>query len=245
MVDQSLAKSFESVGADYDRYRPGFPDESLAAIVAEPVACALDLGAGTGKFTGLLMTRADRVVAVEPSDAMREVLRTNLPAVESLYGTAESIPVPDASVDVVTVAQAFHWFDRERACAEIARVLVGEGILGLLWNTFDPTCEWDLAAHRVAHPAVTATDETTTSVAAALPGFEFSKRESIRWTERIDRADYMARWLTVSTLLAADPDSRAAMIRQIEIILDSDAETSDAETLELPHITEVFVYRKI
>lgn len=243
MVDEALARSFEGIGADYDRYRPGFPSTTADAIVPRHVDVALDLGAGTGKFTEHLMARASRVIAVEPSAAMLDVLREKLPAVDSLEGNAEQIPVADAAVDVVAVAQAFHWFDRVPACAEIARVLKPEGTLGLLWNRSDPACSWDHAASRVIHPAVGEADETT-STAEELPGFRFDRLESFRWVERITRADYLARWSTVSTFLIADPAAKAAMTAAIEEILDADAATRGRESFDLPHLTDVFLYTR-
>lgn len=242
MQKQQLAKSFENIGEEYDRYRPGFPDAAAAEIIPERVGSVLDLGAGTGKFTELLIERADRVMAVEPSAAMLDVLRAKLPSVEAIVGGAESIALRDASVDAVTVAQAFHWFDRDPACAEIARVLVPGGTLGLLWNHSDPDCTWDRACHRVAHPAVAAEDATTESAAEELPGFVFDRRAEIAWSENITRSAYIARWLTVSSFLVADEDTRAQMVAELEAILDADPQTADQSQFELPMLTDVFVY---
>ncbi|MFT4258645.1 class I SAM-dependent methyltransferase [Microbacterium sp.] len=97
MVDEMLARSFERTGADYDRFRPGFPAAVAEMLIPRPVGAVLDPGAGTGTFTEQLLGRAERVVAVEPAAAMLDVLRAKLPKVEALVGTAESIPVPDAS----------------------------------------------------------------------------------------------------------------------------------------------------
>jgi len=244
MVDEALARSFERAGADYDRFRPGFPREAAALVVPSLVDAVLDLGAGTGKFTERLVDRARRVVAVEPSAAMLDVLRSKLPEVEALTGSAESIPLPDASVDAVAVAQAFHWFDREASCAEIARVLVPGGALGLLWNRADPSCAWDSAAHRVAHPAVAGADATTESAADELPGFVFVDRTELRWTEHISRAAYLGRWSTVSTFIVADDEERTRMTGEIERILDDDPQTSGRDRFELPLVTDVFRYRR-
>ncbi|WP_194419747.1 class I SAM-dependent methyltransferase [Microbacterium abyssi] len=246
MVDQELAKAFEGIGEEYDRYRPGFPDAAADVILPEGVDAVLDLGAGTGKFTALLLDRAERVTAVEPSATMLEVLRVKLPTVEALAGGAESIPLPDGAVDAVTVAQAFHWFDRDAACAEIRRVLVPGGVLGLLWNHSDPTCAWDRACHRVAHPAVTEdADSTTASAADELPGFAFDHRTETSWSEQISRADYIRRWLTVSSFLAADEDTRTDMVARLDSILDTDPATVGRDTFTLPMITDVFVYRAV
>ncbi|PCE13646.1 hypothetical protein AUC47_07500 [Microbacterium sp. SZ1] len=245
MVDEALARSFEGIGADYDRYRPGFPSVAADAIVPGHVGVALDLGAGTGKFTEHLVDRADRVIAVEPSAAMLEVLREKLPTAEALEGNAEQIPVEDAVVDVVAVAQAFHWFDRVRACAEIARVLRPGGTLGLLWNRSDPSCSWDTAAARVIHPAVGDDDETTGSTSEELAGFRFERLETFHWSEPITRDDYLARWSTVSTFLVAPPSGKAAMTAAIEEILEADAATRGLDGFELPHLTDVYLYTRV
>jgi SAM-dependent methyltransferase len=245
MVDDALAKSFTLTGADYDRYRPGFPPAAADVVMPHSVRTALDLGAGTGKFTELLGGRAERVVAVEPSEPMLEILRSKLPGVEAHLGSAERIPMESEVADVVTVAQAFHWFDEEAACAEIARVLTPGGTLGLIWNRFDPTCAWDRAAHRIAHPAVGDADVTTSTATHELPGFDFVRHEQIHSTERIRRDAYLGRWSTVSTFLVADEAARAEMFAAIEAVLDSDPETRDHDEYDLPIVTDVFVYRRV
>ncbi|WP_449408166.1 class I SAM-dependent methyltransferase [Microbacterium maritypicum] len=246
MVDEVLARSFETSGADYDRYRPGFPPAAVEIMVPSRVDTALDLGAGTGKFTRLLLDRAETVIAVEPSAAMLDVLRANLPDVDARAGGAEAIPCSDESVDVVTVAQAFHWFDRDPACAEIARVLVPGGRLGLLWNRSDPACAWDVAAHRVAHPAVRGTSDDATSSSAAddPPGFVFERHDEVRWRETMTRESYLARWRTVSTFLVADDETERRMLEHIEAILDADPDTRGRREFDVPHVTDVYAYRR-
>lgn len=241
---QQLAKSFEGIGEEYDRYRPGFPVAAAEEILPDRVDAVLDLGAGTGKFTELLVARAERVIAVEPSVAMLDVLRAKLPNVAALEGGAEQIPLAGGSMDAVAVAQAFHWFDRDAACTEIRRVLVPGGTLGLLWNHSDPECSWDRACHRVAHPAVSdSADATTESAAAELPGFVFDHRAELAWSERITREDYIRRWLTVSSFLTADEETRAGMVAELDSILDADPATAGRDAFTLPMVTEVFVYR--
>ncbi|MFD5225338.1 class I SAM-dependent methyltransferase [Microbacterium sp. NPDC058342] len=245
MADQALAQSFLNVGEDYERFRPGFPEAAADAIVPVHAEAALDLGAGTGKFTELLVPRSSRVIAVEPSEQMLTVLRGKLPGVEAHIGTAESIPASDASVDLVVVAQAFHWFDREPACAEIRRVLVPGGTLGLVWNHSDPSCAWDRACTRVAHPqlenGLTASPEST----ERLKGFKSPRFLQFPWTERIRRADYVARWLTVSSFLAASDDQRSRMLDDLNRILDTDPDTAGRDAFDLPQITDVYVYRSL
>jgi SAM-dependent methyltransferase len=126
--------SGESWPEDYERGRPGWPPEVVEIGGLPPTATVLDLGAGTGKLTRLLVAAFHRVIAVEPAEAMRRLLVTLCPDAEAVEGTGQEIPLPDGSVDAVFAAQAFHWFDDERALAEIARVLRPGGALVLMWN---------------------------------------------------------------------------------------------------------------
>jgi SAM-dependent methyltransferase len=122
---------FDSTAQDYERGRAGWPPEALEGLQGD---VALDLAAGTGKVTRLLVRRFARVVAVEPLPAMRAIGKAVVPAAEWLPGTAEAIPLPDASVDAVTVGEAFHWFDPHRAAEEIARVLRRGGTVSGLFS---------------------------------------------------------------------------------------------------------------
>lgn len=246
MEHAELARSFMNIGSDYERYRPGFPAEALDLIDGLPVADALDLGAGTGKLTRMLVDVAERVTAVDPSEAMLDELRSVLPHVPARVGAAEAIPLASASQDLVTVAQAFHWFDEDRACDEIARVLRPRGTLALLWNVRSPLCSWDLACEVIAHPDSDgiAVDHSVPPVLNQLPRFEPVSSARVHWSEQITRADYLNRWLTVSTLIAADLEHRRELIRKMEHVLDSDAETAGRSMLSLRQVTEVLVYRR-
>jgi SAM-dependent methyltransferase len=128
------AGSLDRWPQDYERGRPGWPAGVVDIPGLPSAATVLDLGAGTGKLTRLLVPAFGRVVAVEPAQAMRRLLVTLCPEAEALAGTGDEIPLPDASVDAVFAAEAFHWFDDKRALAEIARVLRPDGPLVLMWN---------------------------------------------------------------------------------------------------------------
>ena len=129
---------------DYERGRPGWPPQVVDIPGVPSTATVLDLGAGTGKLTRLLVSAFRQVIAVEPADAMRRVLETICPQAEALPGTGQEIPLADASVDAVFAAQSFHWFDDERAVVEIARVLRPRGAVVLMSNA--PAGSWEPSA---------------------------------------------------------------------------------------------------
>jgi SAM-dependent methyltransferase len=145
------ARSFDLAAEEYERTRPSYPPELLELVPVAPGAEVLDLGAGTGKLTRVLVRRHARVVAVEPLDGMRAILERVVPEAEALPGSAEAIPLPDASVDAVFAAQAFHWFDHAVALPEISRVLRPSGILALVWNGPDESRPSPLPAAFLAY----------------------------------------------------------------------------------------------
>jgi SAM-dependent methyltransferase len=119
---------------DYERGRPSWPAGVVELAGVPAPATVLELGAGTGKLTRLLASRFARVIAVEPDADMRRLLATLCPDAEVRPGSAEAIPVEAGAADAVFAAEAFHWFDGERALAEVARVLRPHGALVLMWN---------------------------------------------------------------------------------------------------------------
>ena len=135
------SRAFELVADVYERARPQYPAEAVAWLAEQLDLRAgrtvLDLGAGTGKLTRSLVETGARVIAVEPGDAMLEQLKVAVAGITALRGAAESIPLPDASVDAITVGQAFHWFRHEEAVPELHRVLRPRGGVALVWNSRD------------------------------------------------------------------------------------------------------------
>jgi ubiquinone/menaquinone biosynthesis C-methylase UbiE len=146
-IHDLAARGFERAGDDYERGRPSYPAEAIEFLVQKlgvgRGVRVLDLAAGTGKLTRQLVPTGAELIAVEPVAGMRRKLVEALPAVEALAGTAEALPLSDASVDFVFCGQAFHWFDGDRALAEIHRVLRPGGGLALVWNVRDETVEWE------------------------------------------------------------------------------------------------------
>lgn len=130
-MNETAAIGFARSAEAYEEGRPGYPPAALAPLALAPGMTVLDLAAGTGKLTRALAATGATVIAVEPVAEMRAALPDSVTATD---GTAEEIPLDAGSVDLVTVAQAFHWFDGPAALAEIHRVLKPDGRLALLWN---------------------------------------------------------------------------------------------------------------
>jgi SAM-dependent methyltransferase len=156
MTVHRAALGFDATADAYERARPDYPPEAVEALAAGlalgPGTTVVDLGAGTGKLTRLLVPTGARVVAVEPLAGMRAELARAAPGVEILEGTAQAIPLGDATVDAVVAAQAFHWFAGDDALAEIHRVLRPGGGLGLLWNVRDESVPWVARLSEVLEP---------------------------------------------------------------------------------------------
>jgi SAM-dependent methyltransferase len=146
------ASSFARVADEYERGRPGYPREAIEWLLGAGSLDVLDLGAGTGKLSSALLDAGHRVVAVEPLEEMLTILTARLPQAQALRGTAEQLPLADASVDAVTVGAAFHWFNQPIALAEIARVLREPGVFGLLGNAFEPSVPWVARVREILGP---------------------------------------------------------------------------------------------
>jgi len=146
--------SFGAYATTYDAVRPEWPAGTVIWMLGSPATGApcrvVDLGAGTGKGTRAIAALGHEVVAVEPSDGMREALTAALRAlpgevagrISTLAGGAEEIPVETGSVDAVTVFQAWHWFNEKPAAAECARVLVPGGWLSMAWHHRSEDVGW-------------------------------------------------------------------------------------------------------
>lgn len=139
MEDAQFATAFDDAAQEYERGRPSYSRAAIDALTRElglgRQSVVVDLGAGTGKLTRDLVELFDRVIAIEPLREMRGRLTRRVPVADAREGSAEHMPLSDASADAIVVAQAFHWFDGPRALDEIARALKPGGGLGLMWNT--------------------------------------------------------------------------------------------------------------
>jgi SAM-dependent methyltransferase len=152
-VHRAAAAGFAASASEYDRGRPGYPPAAVEGLAGDlglrEGRTVVDLAAGTGKLSRPLAATGARVIAVEPVAEMRALIE---PPIEARDGTAEEIPVAGGEADAVTVAQAFHWFDGDRALAEIHRVLAPDGALALIWNRRREDDEVTAAVEEIIDP---------------------------------------------------------------------------------------------
>lgn len=155
-VHPSAAQGFANGSDLYSQGRPDYSPMTADWLRRDlglgPGKRVIDLGSGTGKFLPRLKDVGADIIAVEPVDAMRQELSRAHPDVTAVEGTAQSIPLPDSSVDAVVCAQSFHWFATTEALAEIRRVLKPGGALGLIWNVRDESVDWVGAITRLIAP---------------------------------------------------------------------------------------------
>jgi SAM-dependent methyltransferase len=144
-MDATRARSFDAWAGDYDRYRPGYPEELFQTIQARLQLPAhplvVDLGAGTGRASLAMAELGWRVTAIEPGKPMLDVMRGQAAnrglLIATVQASAESTGLDPASADLATAAQAFHWFEQELAIAEMARIVKPGGGVALFWNVRD------------------------------------------------------------------------------------------------------------
>ena len=222
-IDDVAARGFEAGAAAYEAARPGYPDEAVA-VLAEEVGIGagtqvLDLAAGTGKLTRRLLELGADVVAVEPVTAMRTTLHEVLPEVEVHDGLGEAIPLPDASFDVVTVAQAFHWFDAPAALVEIARVLRPGGRLVLLWNQRDERTPWVDEMSRIIrwHERTVSRYQHVDWAEVVRTSGRFSELEerTVHWEQPMTRERLGDRVRSISYIAAMPTTERERLVSEV------------------------------
>jgi SAM-dependent methyltransferase len=233
--DSSRALSFGTVATAYHRYRPRTPAELLHWLLPQSAVDVVDLAAGTGALTELLVARVPAVTAVEPDPGMREVLQSAAPSARLLAGTAENIPLDDASADALFVSSAWHWFDHERAVPEIARVLRDGGRLAVLGNGADREVAWmkELRDQRFFSSEAQRRRHSQVALPDGAP-FGPSERQEIRWTMPMAVDDLLNLLETFSRVITAAPADRQQMRQRARAVLAEHPETRGRETIEVP-----------
>jgi ubiquinone/menaquinone biosynthesis C-methylase UbiE len=235
-------RGFESADR-YERGRPDYPASAVAQIVElldlRPGRTVLDLAAGTGKLTRLLVPSGANVIALEPVREMRAELERQVRGVAALGGTAEQIPLTDAYVDAVTVGQAFHWFDEQAALREIHRVLRPSGGVALIWNARDERNELQRALSEIIDPLEGSTPRRTQrdwkTLLADSGLFEGTGRKLYEHVQETDEQGVVDRVTSISFISAAEPSVRQDVERRVRALVH------DTETpIQLPYMTEVY-----
>ena len=245
-----LSSSFGGAASAYAEHRPDYAPAALRwAVEPAPGLRVIDLGAGTGKVTAGLVELGAEVVAVEPDPAMLAELRRALPALRAVAGSAEAIPLPDASADVVLAGNALHWFDMAVAGPEIARVLAPGGVLAGLWNVLDDRVEWVAGLERISGGAVVGPRDTLSRWRAATADLHrppaglnarFGTPEQAEFPHGQPRtaASLVATLATRAGVLVMPEPERAATLGRIRAFLASGPDTGQGE-FTLPMLTGV------
>jgi SAM-dependent methyltransferase len=238
---QARRTSFGSVAADYAALRPGYPADAVAFLLGDRPLRVLDLGAGTGLLTDVLLAAGHEVVAVDPSPPMLAQLRDRLPQVQTAEGVAEAVPLPDASVDAVVAGQAAHWFDLVPAAVELRRVLRPGGVVGLVWNTRDERVPWVHALGRLL--AVEARDHEADQgvvdrFAAELPATVEVAGFAV--IQQVTPQQAVGGIGTRSYVATMDDARRAEFLGRVRDLLATHPDTRGRAQLELPYRTRAY-----
>jgi SAM-dependent methyltransferase len=240
---EARAGSFGEVAAHYQRYRPGPPVAAVEWLLPAHVDRVVDLGAGTGALTRLLIDRAEEVVAIEPDDRMRSVLSEEVPDARAVMGHGESMPLPDASVDAVLASSSWHWMDPLPTLHEVGRVLVPGGLLGALWSGPDPEGPFLVQAQALLAGPPRAGAEggghdqddqpvsefsgimgdalrpmSRLEIPAGVP-FEAPEHEAFRWDVALDADELIGLLGTLSSIITLPEQTRRRVIAEARRLL--------------------------
>lgn len=196
---------------------------------------AVDLGAGTGKFARLLVDRGLAVTAVDPAQEMLERLRASVPEATTVVGTAERMPLPEASADVATAAQAWHWVDDDLGFPEVARVLRPGGTLSLVWNFRDNADGWRKALAEI----ITDRDERleVEQLPVARSPFAPFEYAVFGWTQTMTRAELIDLVVSRSVFIVAGAAEQRRVLAGVGELLDTHPELAGRDSYELPYRT--------
>jgi SAM-dependent methyltransferase len=236
-------RGFTAAGV-YERGRPDYPAAAVQRMVdrlgLRPGKTVLDLAAGTGKLTRLLVPSGANIVAVEPLHEMRAELERRVPRVATMTGTAERIPLADGYVDAVTVASAFHWFREEQALREIHRVLKPGGGIALVWNARDERDPLQRALSEIVRPLRGDTPQRTQrnwrAMLAESGLFERCERSLHDNVQEVDEQGLVDRVVSISFIAAAPRAVRTDVEARVRALA-----RAAEQPIRLPYMTELYL----
>ena len=258
------ASSFGSAAEQYERYRPGPPADVVEWILPAHVRTVVDLGAGTGALSRLLVERAEEVVAVEPDDRMRAVLTESQPGVRAVAGRGEAIPLPDATVDAVVASSSWHWMDPLPTLLEAGRVLVPGGTLAAVWSGPDPDAGLIAQARALlggdGSPDLAAIDDQSQAeLSTALndrnalvqaleipPGVPFDQPEQavFTWDVALNADELIGLLGTFSWVILMEDEARARLFETARRVLCDALGVSGDVTVDIGYRAEAFKARR-
>lgn len=243
---EEMSLSFGAAAGAYESGRPDYPREAVDWMLApvrehDRALRAADVGAGTGKLTRTIVEAGAEVVAVDPDPGMLAALREHVHGVPTFVGTAERMPLPDASVDAVLLGQAWHWVDPVAASAEAGRVLRSGGVLGLVWNIRDESDPWVArltAAMHGSHAEELLADD---GVVVAEP-FSQLERRTWTWTRTLTRVALLDMVASRSYVITASEAERAGILAAVGSLFDERriVDASGTEVVDLPYVTHAY-----
>lgn len=247
-VHRAAAKGFAD-GADiYAASRPAYPAEALDwlrdGMAIGPDSRVVEVGAGTGLFTRLLLATGAAVVATDPVPEMLAHLASTLSGAGTAVATADALPVADGSVDAVICATAFHWFATPPVLAEFRRVLRPGGMLGLIWNVRDIDIPW---VRRLSEITDRYQDDAPRQKSQAwrdvfpAPGFSPLRETVMRYDHLGSPEDVIIGRIVSTSFIAALPtDRRAALVGEVRATIAATPELVGRDTVAFPYLTKAY-----
>jgi SAM-dependent methyltransferase len=244
----TAAEGFGHSAHLYARGRPGFPPESHSWLEQDlglgPDKTVVDLGAGTGKFTEVLLRTRANVVAIEPMLAMLTQLALDQPEAKVLRASAQNLPLASSTVDAVICAQSFHWFATASTLAEIGRVLKPSGLLGLIWNVRDRSAAWvESLARLVDRHEGDAPRYDNGEWRTAFPAAGFGPlHERVAVHSQTGTAEQVIVERTASTsfVAAMRENDRLHLLDRVRALIDSTPELAGKATVAMPYVTKMY-----
>ena len=235
--------SFGTVADVYESARPEYPSDAVGWLLEPAFASGraprvADVGAGTGKLTRSVVAAGCDAIAVDPDPAMLDALRIAVPGVPTLVGTAEALPIDDASLDGVLLGQAWHWVEPTAASHEIGRAVRPGGVLGLIWNIRDESQAWVRRLNSVVSRggALAMFDDGPPPIAEP---FHQLDEERWTWSRTVTRSLLTDLVRSRSFYITAAADERSTIDRDLTALFD-ELGLKGSVTIELPYVTRAF-----
>jgi len=251
-IHRLAAQGFAAASDTYERGRPDYPRDAVEILIdvlrLRPGAAVLDLGAGTGKMTRLIARTGARPFALEPVEEMRRKLAEAVPEATTLDGVAESIPLPDASIDAAVAAQSFHWFHADLTLPELHRVLRPRGRLALVWNMRDTRVDWvgrlSAILDRHGRDAPHYRSGEWRAALAASPRFAPLAESEIDHAQELDVAGLIERAASISYIAALPPAERAVVLGEVRDLALTHPDLAGRRTFTFPYRTLISAYER-